>query len=85
MPEKEFETKPTKPVSRVIPITSSLPSMEQLYSMKTDELVKLLLSPDLAKPVNAPLRQQIVKILQGREGNAFVQRLLGKGSGKTST
>jgi hypothetical protein len=41
MPEKEFETKPTK-------------------------------------PVNAPLRQQIIKLLQEREGNAFVQRLLGK-------
>lgn len=49
--------------------------------MKTDELVKLLLSPELAKPVNAPLRQQIIKILQEREGNAFVQRLLGKGAG----
>jgi hypothetical protein len=55
--------------------------MELLYSMKTDELVKLLLSPELAKPVNAPLRQQIIKILQEREGNAFVQRLLGKGAG----
>lgn len=54
MPEKEFETKSTKPVSKVIPITSRLPAMEHLYSMK---------------------------VLQQREGNAFVQRLLGKGAG----
>ncbi len=81
MPEKEFETKPTKPVSRVIPISSLPPTMEQLQTMRTDELVKLLMSPELAKPVNAPLRQQIIKILQRREGNAFVQRLLGKGAG----
>jgi hypothetical protein len=31
--------------------------------------------------MNAPLRQQIIKILQEREGNAFVQRLLGKNAG----
>jgi hypothetical protein len=43
--------------------------------------MKFLLSPELAKPVNAPLRQQIIKILQQWEGNAFVQRLLGKGAG----
>jgi hypothetical protein len=81
MPEKEFETKSTKPLSKVIPITSRPPTMEQLYSMKTDELVKLLLSPELAKPMNASLRQIIIKILQQREGNAFVQRLMGKGAG----
>lgn len=81
MPEKEFETKSTKPVSKPPPISTRPPAMEQLYTMRTDKLVKLLMSPELAKPVNAPLRQIIVKILQQREGNAFVQRLLGKGAG----
>ncbi len=84
MPEKEYESKTTKPVSKVIPPASKTPTMEQLYSMRTDELVKLLLSPELAKPVNAPLRQQIIKILQEREGNAFVQRLIGKTAGGKS-
>ncbi|HEY9206936.1 MAG TPA: hypothetical protein VIO58_13570 [Candidatus Methanoperedens sp.] len=81
MSEKEFELKPTKPISRVIPIFSRPPTMEQLQTIRTDELVKLLMSPELAKPVNAPLRQQIIRILQLREGNAFIQRLLGKGAG----
>jgi hypothetical protein len=79
MPEKEYENKSaTKPVSKVIPMATRIPSMEQLYAMKTDELVKLLLSPEMAKPVNELVRQQAIKILQEREGNAFVQRLLGK-------
>ncbi len=83
MPEKDFESKTSKPIIKSPPITSRTPTMEQLYSMKTEDLVKLLLSPELAKPVNAPLRQQIIRILQQREGNAFVQRLLGKdASGK---
>jgi hypothetical protein len=84
MPEKDFETKSTKPARKIIPISSRTPTMEQLSTRTTDELVKMLLSPDTAKPANAPLRQQIIKILQGREGNAFVQRLLGIGSGKQS-
>ena len=78
MPEKDFEAKTTKPISRVIPASTRIPNMEQLNAMKTDELVKLLLGPELAKPVNAVLRQQIIKLLQEREGNAFVQRLIGK-------
>ncbi|MFZ3384032.1 MAG: hypothetical protein WA144_08915 [Candidatus Methanoperedens sp.] len=78
MPEKDFENKTTKPVSRVIPISTRIPNIEQLHAMKTDELVKLLLSPELAKPVNALMRQQLIKLLQEREGNAFVQRLIGK-------
>ncbi len=81
MPEKEFETKSTKPISRRIQTSSNPPTMEQLHTMRTDELVKRLLSPEIARPVNAPLRQQIIKILLEREGNAFVQRLLGKGAG----
>ena len=78
MPEKEYESKTTKPVSKVILSSSRTPTMEQLHSMRTDDLVKLLLSPELAKPVNSVLRQQIIKLLQEREGNAFVQRLIGK-------
>jgi len=78
MPEREYESKTTKPIPRVIPTSSRPPTMEQLYSMKTDELVKLLLSPELAKAANSVLRQQIIKLLQEREGNAFVQRLIGK-------
>ena len=78
MPEKEYESKTVKPISKVIPTSSKTLTMEQLHSMKTDELVKLLLSPELVKPVNSVLRQQIIKLLQEREGNAFVQRLIGK-------
>jgi len=78
MPEKEYESKIAKPIRKVIPTSSKTPTMEQLRSMKTDELVKLLLSPGLGKPVNAVLRQQIIKLLQEREGNVFVQRLIGK-------
>ncbi len=53
MPEKDFEAKTTKPIKRVIPASTRIPNMEQLNAMKTDELVKLLLGPELAKPVNA--------------------------------
>lgn len=49
--------------------------------MSTDELVKLLMSPEMSRPMNEPIRQQIIMILQEREGNAFVQRLLGKPAG----
>ena len=52
--------------------------MEQLQAMSTHDLVKLLMSPDMAKPMNQTLRQMIIQLLQQREGNAFVQRLLGK-------
>ena len=52
--------------------------------MSTEELVKLLMSPELAQPVNAALRQQIIEILQERKGNAFVQHLLGKTSERIS-
>lgn len=78
MPEKEFENKNSKPVSRIIPISTPIPAIEQLQTMRTDELVKLFLSPEMSKPVNAAIRQQIITFLQKREGNAFVQRLLGK-------
>lgn len=46
-------------------------TMEQLHTMRTDELVKLLLSPELAKPVNAPLRQQVIKSLSVKPTHQF--------------
>ncbi|MFZ3167620.1 MAG: hypothetical protein WA130_08395 [Candidatus Methanoperedens sp.] len=82
MPLKEYETKITKPIIKAPPIATQTPTMEQLHTMKTDDLVKLLLNPELAQPVNAPLRQAIIRLLQQREGNAFVKRVLGKGAGR---
>jgi hypothetical protein len=52
--------------------------MEQLRAMTTDKLVKLLMSLDMAQPMHQPLCHMIIQTLQQREGNAFVQRLLGK-------
>lgn len=78
MKELEYMKKEANPVSKAPPKVSHPPKMEQLRTMSTGELVKLLMSPELAQPVNAALRQQIIEILQEREGNAFVQRLLGK-------
>jgi hypothetical protein len=76
MPEKEFETKTIKPVPKPHPIISRSSTMDQLLAMTTDQLIKMLLSPDMARPENASTRQQIIKILQERKGNAFVQSLL---------
>jgi len=78
MKELEYMKKETNPVSKPPPEVSHPPKMAQLRTMSTEELVKLLMSPELAQPMNAVLRQQIIEILQEREGNAFVQRLLGK-------
>ncbi len=78
MKDHELENKTPAPVRKVIQSVSKTPTMEQLQAMTTDQLVKLLMSPELAKPVNSILRQQVIKFLQEREGNAFVQRLLGK-------
>jgi hypothetical protein len=76
---KEFEPlkKTPNPQPKSTLIVSRPPTTGQLRSKTTDELVRMLMSPDLARPMNAPLRQQIIKVLQEREGNAFVQRLLG--------
>jgi hypothetical protein len=78
MKELEPESKKDATVRKVIQSTATPIGMEQLHAMPTNELVKMLMSPELVKPVNAMLRQQIIKLLQEREGNAFVQRLLGK-------
>ncbi len=83
MKEHETESKSAAPVSKAIPPASRSNTMEQLRTKTTDELVKMLMSPDMSRPANAELRQKIIKLLQEREGNAFVQRLLGKKTPKT--
>lgn len=79
---KDFEplNKTANPLPKSTPVVSRPPTTEQIRSMTTDELVRMLMSPELARPMNAPLRQQITEILQKREGNEFVNRLLGKKS-----
>jgi hypothetical protein len=77
MKEFEYMKKEANPESKAPPKVSHPPKMAQLRTMPTEELVKLLMSPELAQPMNAVLQQQIIEILQEREGNAFVQRLLG--------
>ncbi len=83
MIEKDRESSKaiTGQVKKVPPLASRTPTMEQIHTMNTDDLVRLLLGPEMTKPVNAPMRQQIIKILQERKGNSFVQSLLG---GKTT-
>lgn len=83
MPEKEFQQpKDTKPIAKRPQISSKTPTLEQLNTMTSEQLIKMLLSPEMARSENALLRQQIIRILQERKGNAFVQNLLG---GKTNT
>jgi hypothetical protein len=81
MKELELPSKAKTSTAKTAPSASRLPTMEQLKAMTTDELVKMLMSPEMSRPMNAALREQIIKILQQREGNAFVQRLLGKAAG----
>jgi hypothetical protein len=81
MKELESPSKAKSPAPKVAPSASRPPTMEQLKAMTTDELVKMLMSPEMSRPMNEPIRQQIIEILQKREGNAFVQRLLGKAAG----
>jgi len=78
MKEQEHESKTANPVSKVIPPASRPQTLEQLRALTTDELVRMLMRPEMAMPANAELRKRIIMILQDREGNAFVQRLLGK-------
>jgi hypothetical protein len=56
-----------------------------LRTMSTDDLVKLLMSPELAQPANAPVREQVITLLQEREGNDFVRRVLGLPPGEEVT
>ena len=78
MKELESSSKAKKPTSKAAPSVSGPPTKEQLRTMTTDELVKMLMSLDMAQPMNQPLCQMVIQILQQREGNAFVQRLFGK-------
>ena len=82
MKELEPPDKSKPPVPKVVPSRSRTPTMEQLKAMPTDKLVKLLMSPEMVQPMHQPLCQMIIQILQQREGNAFVQRLLGKSAGQ---
>jgi hypothetical protein len=86
MKELESRGKSTNPASKGAPSTNRPPpTVEQLRAMPTDELVKMLMSPDMARPMNESLRQLIIRVLQQREGNIFVQRLLSKGSSPKAT
>jgi hypothetical protein len=82
MKDLESPDKATPPVPKVVPSHRRTATMEQLKAMTTDKLVKLLMSLDRAQPRHQPLCQMVVQILQQREGNAFVQRLLGKSAGQ---
>ncbi|VVB85799.1 Uncharacterised protein [uncultured archaeon] len=83
MNELEYLSKAPNPVNKSAKAVSSPPTKDQIHTMTTDQLVKMLMSPEMSKPVNAAQRQQVIKILQEREGNAFVDRILGKSSGRT--
>jgi hypothetical protein len=82
MKELEPPSKSKSPPPKVVPSSTRTHTMEQLHTMTTDELVKLLMSAEMTRPMNAAVREQIIRILQEREGNAFVQRLLGRAAGK---
>ena len=82
MPEREFEATPAKPMTKTRPIISSSPTLEKLLVMPDEQLIKMLLRQEMSKLENAPIRQRIIRILQERKGNAFVQSLL---EGKTSS
>jgi hypothetical protein len=81
MKELEAPDKSKPSVPKVVPSHRRTATMEQLRAMTTDKLVKLLMSLDKAQSRHQPLCQMIIHILQQREGNAFVQRLLGKSAG----
>lgn len=52
-------------------------TLSQLQGLSTDQLVKLLMSPEFQRSANALQKQQIVDLLRQREGEAFVSRLIG--------
>jgi len=81
MKELESPVKAQAPSKKVNPPVMRSP-VRELKDISTDELVKKLMSPEISRPANAGLRQQIIRILQEREGNDFVRRILGKTSEK---
>lgn len=84
MKELELQKKLADTPAKPAPAVSNSPTPEKLHSLTTDDLVKLLMSPEISKPANAAVRLQIIRLLQEREGNAFVQRLLGREAGRMS-
>lgn len=80
MNELEYLPKTANPANKSAKAASSPPTKDQLHTMTTDQLVRMLMSADMSKPANISQRQQVIKLLQEREGNAFVDRLLGKSS-----
>ena len=74
---KELELPAKAPQKKVNP-PSVHPPVRELRDMSSDELVRKLKSPEMAHPANSVLRQQIIRILQEREGNTFVRKLIGK-------
>lgn len=74
MKKLEFQDMNTNPRIITTPMVSKSPRLEQLCSMTTDHLVRMLQSSEHARLENTPLGQQIIKILQEREGNAFLRR-----------
>jgi hypothetical protein len=82
MQVKEHEVKTANLKTKENLSVSHHPTKDQLQYLTSEQLIKMLLSPEMERSENAPLRQQIIKILQERKGNAFVQNLL---VGKTSS
>lgn len=74
----DYIRKKLHPVRKSSPAAFKSPTIEKLRTLTTDELVKILLKPELSHSMNTGLRHQIIMILQEREGNSFVQRLFGK-------
>jgi hypothetical protein len=81
MNELDYLPKTAKPATKSAKAVSSPPTKDKFSTMTTDQLVRMLVSADLSKPANASQRQKVIKLLQEREGNAFVQRLIGKTTG----
>jgi len=56
-----------------------------LRTLNTDELIKLLMTPNLKQPANASVRQRVIGLLNEREGSDFVRRVLGISPGEKPT
>lgn len=81
--EKAYQTA-NEPLPSIEPSITSLTEV-QLRTRSTDELVRLLTSQELMQPVNAAVRQRVIALLQEREGNEFVGKVLGIPPGQPVT
>jgi hypothetical protein len=81
MTELDFLPKTANLANKSEKAASSQPIKEPLHTMTPDQLARMLMSADMSKPANASKRHQVIKQHQEREGNAFVDRLIGKSSG----